>query len=93
MEKALSINDKSPLSSDEDDEAPLVFTHECKRPRLQTDLTKCIICQSKIKDKTFQASEKGFQSFQSAANIRKDGVYERLQLEVGTSEADFSTVI
>ncbi len=67
IEKALSINDQSLLSSN--DEAPLLFTPECKHLQLQMDLSKCIICQSKIKDKTFHASEKGFLTFQRAARI------------------------
>ena len=63
-------------SSDEENELRLLPPK--KKPRSDTDVTKCIICQEKSSERLRRPTEAGLRSFKEAVEVRKDETCHRI---------------
>ena len=63
-------------SSEEESEVRLLPPK--KKPKSDTDLTKCIICQEKSSERLRSPTEAGLRSFKEAVEVRKDETYHRI---------------
>ena len=65
-------------SSEEESEVRLLPPK--KKPKSDTDLTKCIICQEKSSERLRSPTEAGLRSFKEAVEVRKDENFHRILL-------------
>ena len=72
-------------SSEEESEVRLLPPK--KKPKSDTDLTKCIICQEKSSERLRSPTEAGLRSFKEAAEVRKDETYHRISSTFENLEA------
>ena len=63
-------------SSEEESEVRLLPPK--KKPKSDTDLTKCIICQDKSSERLRSPTEAGLSSFKEAVEVRNDETYRRI---------------
>jgi len=72
-------------SSEEESELRLLPPK--KKPKSDTDLTKCIICQEKSSERLRSPTEAGLRSFKEAPEVRKDETFHRISLTFENLEA------
>ena len=72
-------------SSEEESEVRLLPPKE--KPKSDTDLTKCIICQEKSSERLRSPTEAGLRSFKEAVEVRKDETYHRISFTFENLEA------
>ena len=72
-------------SSEEESEVRLLPPK--KKPKSDTDLTKCIICQEKSSERLRSPTEAGLRSFKEAVEVRKDETYHRISSTFENLEA------
>ena len=70
-----------------EEESELRFLPPKKKPKSDTDLTKCIICQEKSSEILRSPTKAGLRLFKEAVEVRKDETFHRILLTFENVEA------
>ena len=70
-----------------EEESELRFLPPKKKPKSDTDLTKCITCQEKSSERLRSPTEEGLRSFKEAVEVRKDETFHRISSTFENLEA------